>query len=77
MLRGRAEALPSFEPVSNADQNTSLGSYIACYEKLTADDPQAMMAFAAHLGTYPDDALARFHLKRLLNAQRGTCIALG
>jgi hypothetical protein len=45
-------------------------------EKLANDDPQAMTAFAAHLGTYPDDALARFHLKRLLNAQRGTCIAL-
>ena len=45
-------------------------------EKLANDDPQAMTAFAAHLGTYPDDALARFHLKRLLNAQHGTCIAL-
>jgi adenylate cyclase len=76
MLRGRAEALPAFEPLSDASQNACLASYIACYEKLANDDPQAMMFFAAHLGSYPDDALARFHLKRLLNAQRSTCIAL-
>jgi adenylate cyclase len=76
MLRGRAEALAAFEPLSDANQNARLASYIACYEKLANDDPQAMTVFAAHLGTYPDDALARFHLKRLLNAQRGTCIAL-
>jgi adenylate cyclase len=76
MLRGRAEALAAFEPLSDASQNARLASYIACYEKLANDDPQAMTVFAAHLGTYPDDALARFHLKRLLNAQRGTCIAL-
>jgi len=76
MLRGRAEALAAFEPLSDASQIARLASYIACYEKLANDDPQAMTVFAAHLGTYPDDALARFHLKRLLNAQRGTCIAL-
>jgi adenylate cyclase len=76
MLRGRAEALPAFEPLSDASRNACLASYIACYEKLANDDPQAMMFFAAHLGSYPDDALARFHLKRLLNAQRSTCIAL-
>jgi class 3 adenylate cyclase len=76
MLRGRAGALPAFEPLSDAGQNACLASYIGCYEKLANDDPEAMTAFAAHLGTYPDDALARFHLKRLLNAQRGTCIAL-
>jgi hypothetical protein len=68
MLRGRAGALPAFEPLSDSGQNACLASYISCYEKLANDDPQAMTAFAAHLGTYPGDALARFHLKLMPSA---------
>ena len=33
-------------------------------------------AFAAHLGRYGQDALAAFHLKRLLAGETGTRIAL-
>ena len=36
----------------------------------------AVAAFASHVGTQPQDQLASFHLKRLLNGAKGTRIAL-
>ena len=37
---------------------------------------QCVAAFAAHVGRCPDDQLASFHLKRLLNGATGTRIAM-
>jgi adenylate cyclase len=43
---------------------------------LEAADPCAMAAFAAHVGNYPSDQLASFHLKRLLSGTYGGKIVL-
>jgi adenylate cyclase len=43
---------------------------------LEAADPCAMAAFAAHVGNYPTDRLASFHLKRLLSGTCGAKIVL-
>ena len=48
----------------------------AAFAKLEANDPSALAAFAAHVGKYPDDHLAGFHLKRLLNGAAGTRIVM-
>ena len=39
-------------------------------------DPGAIAAFASHVGKHPQDQLASFHLKRLLNGATGTRIAM-
>ena len=36
----------------------------------------AIAAFASHIGKHPQDQLASFHLKRLLNGATGTQIAM-
>jgi hypothetical protein len=42
----------------------------------TAADPRALAAFATLIGERPGDALAQYHLKRLLNGCVGTRIEM-
>lgn len=77
VLRGRTEALRAFEPLRpepNTDPATN--GYAGAFAKLEAGDPGALGAFAAEVGRFPDDRLASFHLKRLLNGATGTRIRL-
>src|SRR6186713_282536 len=77
MLRGRTEALRAFEPVGvDAYKDPVTKSYLEAFAKLEAGDSGAMAAFAAHVGQHAVDQLASFHLKRLLNGEKGTRIAL-
>ena len=57
-------------------QDPSTKRYLEAFAKLEARDPGALAAFAAHVGKRPDDQLASFHLKRLLNGATGTRIAM-
>jgi adenylate cyclase len=77
MLRGKTEALRVFEPLP-ADQKaaSAITSYREAFAKLEIGDPTAISAFAAHVGKFPDDALASFHLKRLLNGATGINIRM-
>lgn len=76
-LRGKSEALRAFEPMrAEAFASSSTSRYIDAFAKLEAGDPAAMAAFAAHVGDQPQDQLASFHLKRLLNGQTGTRIVM-
>lgn len=74
VLRGRTEPLPAFEPLSEPDRKSAFASYVVCYEKMAGNDSRAIPALASHLGAFADDVLARFHLRRLLNGQRGARI---
>jgi adenylate cyclase len=77
LLRGRSEALRAFEPLrAEQYEDPSTNSYLEAFAKLEASDPGAIAAFAAHVGKRPDDQLASFHLKRLLNGEIGTRIAM-
>jgi adenylate cyclase len=77
VLRGKTEALRAFEPLrAKRFALPAIASYLDAFAKLEAGDPGAMAAFAAHVGREPDDALASFHLKRLLNGQTGTRIVM-
>jgi adenylate cyclase len=77
ILRGRTEALRAFEPMRAEEfDGPRTRSYLEAFSKLDAGDPGAMAAFAAHIGNYPDDQLASFHLKRLLNGASGTRIVM-
>jgi adenylate cyclase len=77
MLRGKTEALSAFEPLRpERYDDSSISDYLDAFAKLAAKDPGAIAAFAAHVGKHPDDQLASFHLKRLLNGATGVRIEL-
>jgi adenylate cyclase len=77
VLRGRTETIRAFEPF-HGDQcdDPAAESYQKAFALLENADPHAMAAFAAHVGNYPSDQLAGFHLKRLLAGTTGTEIVL-
>jgi adenylate cyclase len=67
----------AFEPLTPAQYETPASkAYLTAFAKLEAGDPGAMAAFASHVGNQPEDQLASFHLKRLLNGAKGVRIAM-
>ena len=77
VLRGKTEALPAFEPLhAEAAGDLATKSYLDAFAKLKTRDPGALAAFAAHVGARPNDQLASFHLKRLLNGDSGVQIVM-
>lgn len=77
MLRGRSEPLRAFEPLQDAlFKAAATAQYVEAFAKLEAGDATAMPAFAALVGVHADDALAGFHLKRLLNGAKGVRMQL-
>jgi len=77
LLRGRREPLKAFEPLTSVHfQLPRTSRYLDAFAKLNADNPAAMPAFAGLFGEQPDDHLAEFHLRRLLNGEKGTTIRL-
>jgi adenylate cyclase len=76
-LRGRGEVIRAFEPLQEKQFNDpATKSYLDAYALLKAEDAGAVAAFAAHVGKQPEDRLAAFHLKRLLNGAKGSRIAM-
>lgn len=72
VLRGRTEPLRAFEPLTEeAFAAPATAQYVEAFAKLEAGDSAAMPAFAALVGLHADDALAGYHLKRLLNGGKG------
>ena len=77
MLRGRSEPLRAYEPLQAAAyEKPATTQYSEAFAKLEAGDVTAMPAFAALVGLHADDALAGFHLKRLLNGAKGVRMQL-
>src|SRR4051794_22265395 len=77
MLRGRSEPLRAYEPLSpQAFEAPATAQYSEAFAKLEAGDAAAMPAFAALVGSHADDALAGFHLRRLLNGAKGVRMQL-
>jgi adenylate cyclase len=77
LLRGRSEPMRVFEPLW-PDEHTSRHTlaYADAFSKLEANDPAVLPAFAALVGERPTDALAQYHLRRLLNGGTGTRIEM-
>jgi class 3 adenylate cyclase len=77
MLRGRSEPLRAYEPLPPATfEGAVTAQYAQAFAKLEEGDAAAMPAFAALVGQYADDALAGFHLRRLLNGAKGVRMQL-
>jgi adenylate cyclase len=77
MLRGRTEVMRALEPLQVEQyEDPATKSYMDAFAKLEASNPGAIAAFASYVGKQPQDQLASFHLKRLLNGSTGTRIAM-
>src|SRR5580693_5565208 len=77
VFRGLNEPLRGFEPLTAAESaSAEPAAYADAFAKLEARDPAAVVAFAALVGARPTDALARYHLRRLLNGGAGTRIEM-
>jgi adenylate cyclase len=77
VLRGRSEPMRVFEPLAPADAaSLETEAYLQAFAKLESRDPLAVAAFASLIGARPADALAQYHLKRLLNGGLGTRIEM-
>ena len=77
VLRGKTEALRAYEPLGAEQyEDPATQIYLDAFAKLEANDPGAIAAFASHVGKAPQDQLASFHLKRLLNGGTGVRIAM-
>jgi adenylate cyclase len=77
VLRGRSEPLRAYEPLTEAAfEGPAARQYADAFAKLEAGDAAAMPGFAALVGMHADDALASFHLKRLLNGGKGVRMQL-
>ena len=77
LLRGRSEALRAYEPLRAASfEGPATRQYSEAFAKLESGDAGAMPAFAALVGLHADDALAGFHLRRLLNGAKGVRMQL-
>jgi adenylate cyclase len=77
ILRGRSEPLRAFEPLQDGRfKAAATAQYMDAFAKLEAGDAAAMPAFAALVGLHAEDALAGYHLKRLLNGAAGICMKL-
>jgi class 3 adenylate cyclase len=77
MLRGRSEPLRAYQPLSAAAfEAPATAQYREAFAKLEAGDVAAMPAFAALVGAHAEDALAGYHLRRLLNGAKGVRIQL-
>jgi class 3 adenylate cyclase len=77
VLRGRSEPLRAFEPLRTTEfEAPPTALYSESFSKLESGDPAALSAFATLVGQHSEDALASFHLKRLLNGAQGIRIKL-
>ena len=77
VLRGRVEPLRAFEPYQSGQLDAALvREYQDAFEKLEGGSAAALPAFASLVSKLPDDPLASFHLKRLLNGARDVRIVL-
>ncbi|WVT76576.1 adenylate/guanylate cyclase domain-containing protein (plasmid) [Sinorhizobium chiapasense] len=77
LLRGRVEPIRAFEPLdAEIYASGATQAYVAAFEELEAGDPRAIASFAALVGRNPEDPLAGFHLKRLMNGEFSATINL-
>ena len=77
VLRGRTEPLRALEPLRPEQfDDASTAGYVQAFQRLEVGDPAALAAFAAEVGKRPEDPLASFHLKRLLNGATGSRISM-
>ncbi len=77
VLKGKTEAVETFEPLT-AEQAAQphVVEYLAAYQLMEAEAPQAIEAFHKLAEKYPDDPLAAYHAKRLAAGETGCRVVM-
>jgi len=77
MLRGRKRSAKGLRAaLGRSFPRTCDNAVLRCLRQAASRDAAAMPAFAALVGLHADDALAGFHLRRLLNGGKGVRMQL-
>lgn len=77
VLKGKTEALETFEPMSAAQlAQPHVVEYLAAYALMEAGAPEEKQAFRQLAEKYPDDPLAAYHAKRLLAGETGSTVVM-
>lgn len=78
VLKGRHQALATFEPLAAArdHEQAPLAEYGAAYAAMQAEAPEAPALFAALAAQWPQDPLVALHHARLQAGERGDVIVL-
>ena len=69
-------AMTGRQPIPMSFEASTTKQYFEAFARLEANDVTAMPAFAALVGQHANDALAGFHLRRLLNGGKGIRLQL-
>jgi adenylate cyclase len=73
VVKGRRGATPVFEPVdSQRYSDNYIARYLAAYEAMRAERPEAIDLFAELLREDPDDPCLKFHHARLIAGEKGS-----
>ena len=77
VVKGRRGATPVFEPVdSQRYSDDYIARYLAAYETMKAERPEALELFAELLREDPDDPCLMFHHTRLISGEKGSLIVM-
>ncbi len=77
VLRGRQEKLRCFEPIGGSGAApVDVERYDRAFRQLEAGDAEAVSALASLVAASAGDTLASFHLRRLLNGEKGTTVVI-
>jgi adenylate cyclase len=77
VLKGKSKALAVFEPVTeDAVARAPLADYVAAYQAMAEEKPEALELFAQLATDWPQDPLVKLHQERLAAAERGDLIVM-
>jgi adenylate cyclase len=77
VVKGRRGATPVFEPVDRQRYSDDhIARYLAAYEAMRAERPEAIDLFAELLREDPDDPCLKFHHARLNAGEKGSLIVM-
>ncbi|MDP1871034.1 MAG: adenylate/guanylate cyclase domain-containing protein [Gallionella sp.] len=77
LLKGKRETTETFEPLTEAQaRQPHITEYLAAYELMDANSPDARAAFERLASKYPDDPLAVYHANRLAAGETGSTVIM-
>lgn len=77
VLKGKTEAVATFEPLTAAEAiSAHTADYLAAYALMDEEGPEALAAFTELSEKYLDDHLVSYHMKRLAAGETGSRVVL-
>lgn len=76
VLKGKLTATGLYVPIADQEDPALIGDYADAYALLQDEAQAAPTRFAALVGRFPDDPLARFHHERIVAGNRTTMVVM-